>query len=194
MLLAVGWLEPVSDDDLFELYCLVLVLDIISDELGLGQPLESGLLLRGRSHVAAFESSAGRIEVFFDQSPAMVMNIISRYSVVRKAHRGLTGTERRPDILVTFKPFDGSPVTNLLIEIKKSADGQYISDSVYKAFGYLHDFASLWKTTTLNPKLILMIPSGVWPKQDEALTEIAMISSDDRQSLAAILTHIFEGR
>lgn len=33
MLLSVNWLEPVSDDDLFELYVLVLVIDVLSNDL-----------------------------------------------------------------------------------------------------------------------------------------------------------------
>lgn len=191
MLLAVGWLEPISDDDLFELYSLVLVLDVLSNELGLGAPIEYGLMLRDRRHVAGFETPTGRIRVFFDQSPTTALGVISRYAAVREAHQGLIGSERRPDILVTFDPSDVTAVpAQILIEVKKSTDGRYLSDSIYKAFGYLYDFQSLWAPLHRNPKLILLVPEGVSPKADVTIPEVMVISADDRAGLARGLARV----
>jgi hypothetical protein len=74
MLLAANWLEPVSEDDLFELYVLVQVIDIIAEELGFGSPTEYGLVIRDRGHVAQFENNEGRIRIYFDQSPSIFTN------------------------------------------------------------------------------------------------------------------------
>ncbi|MEX0697122.1 MAG: hypothetical protein WD099_06235 [Dongiaceae bacterium] len=185
MLLAVGWLEPISDDDLFELYSLVLVLDVLSNDLALGAPVEYGLLLRDRRYVAAFETPAGRVRVFFDQSPQTALGVYSRYTAVREAHQGLIGAERRPDILVTFEPADATTQTaHIIVEIKKSTDGRYLSDSVYKAFGYLYDFQSLWKAPHPNPKIILIVPEGISPKDGISVPEVMVVSGDDRAALA----------
>jgi len=194
MLLAVGWLEPINDDDLFELYSLVLVLDVLSKDLGLGDPTEYGLLLRGHGYVAAFESPLGHIRVFFDQSPVTALGIPSRYAEVREAHLGLLGVGRRPDILVTLEPADTSmtPI-HMIIEAKKSTDGRYVSDSVYKAFGYLHDFQHLWNTAHPFPKIILIVPEGVSPKGAIASPEVVVLSGSDRVALGKALG-MFSGR
>jgi hypothetical protein len=192
MLLAVGWLEPISDDDLFELYSLVLVLDVLSNELGLGSPVEYGLLLRERRHVALFETESGVVRVFFDQSPAAALGIQGHYTMVRDAHYGITGAERRPDILVSFDPLDKArPSQRIMVEVKKSTDGRYLSDSVYKAFGYLYDFQALWDSP-ISPKIILVVPEGVTPKQTNSTPEVLMMSAQDRNVLASGLRQLLE--
>ena len=190
MLLAVGWLEPIGDDDLFELYSLVLVLDVLSDELGLGSPVEYGLLLRERRHVALFETVSGVVRVFFDQSPAAALGIQGHYTLVRDAHHGITGAERRPDILVTFDPLDkASPPQRIMVEIKRSTDGRYLSDSIYKAFGYLYDFQALW-AAPISPRIILVLPEGVSPKQTNSIPEVLILSAPDRDVLASGLRQL----
>ncbi|HVH73291.1 MAG TPA: hypothetical protein VM755_00090 [Stellaceae bacterium] len=190
MLLAVGWLEPISDDDLFELYSLVLVLDVLSNELGLGSPVEYGLLLRDRRHVALFETENGVVRVFFDQSPAVALGIQGQYTAIRDTHSGITGAERRPDILVTFDPAEkASPPQRLIVEVKKSTDGRYLSDSIYKAFGYLYDFQALW-AAPIAPRIILVVPEGVAPKATNSIPEVLMISAQSRDVLAAGLRQI----
>jgi hypothetical protein len=184
MLLAVGWLKPINDDDLFELYSLVLVLDVLADELGLGSPLEYGLLLRDRRHVASFDTGAGTVRVYFDQSPATVLGLPSRYAAVRDAHQGIVGVERRPDILVEFEPSNGTArARHLIVEVKKTTDGRYLSDSVYKAFGYLYDFQNLWDAESLNPRIILMVPEGVAPREGAGLQEVLVASAENRETL-----------
>ena len=186
MLLAVGWLEQISDDDLFELYVLVIVLDVLSDELGLGNPVEYGLLLRERRYVAAFEGTAGTVRVFFDQSPATALGIPGRYTAVRDAHLGISGAERRPDILVEFDPVDPALAsTRILVEVKKTTDGRYLSDSIYKAFGYLYDFQALWAGGTgPNPKIVLVVPEGVSSREGVSVPEMMIASAGDREALA----------
>jgi hypothetical protein len=185
MLLAVGWLEPICDDDLFELYVLVLVLDVLSDDLALGNPVEYGLLLRERRYVAAFESVNGTIRVFFDQSPATALGIPGRYTAVHDAHLGILGAERRPDILVEFDPIDRTmEAVRTIIEVKKTTDGRYLNDSVYKAFGYLYDFQDLWSATGPIPKIILVVPEGVSSREGVPVPDVMITSASDRVALA----------
>lgn len=131
-----------------------------------------------------FEAKAGVVRVFFNQSPATAFGVQGNYTVVRDAHTGITGVERRPDILVTFDPHDRalSP-RRIIIEVKKSIDGRYLSDSIYKAFGYLYDFDSLW-TTPIAPKIVLIVPESVSPKATNSITEVLIVSAQDRDVLA----------
>lgn len=45
-LVRTGWLAPVSDDNLFEVYALAVVLDVLANECGLGQPTQYGLVTK----------------------------------------------------------------------------------------------------------------------------------------------------
>ena len=133
-----NWLEPVNDDDLFELYVLVLVLDIIAEELNFGTPTEYGLLTTGRRHVALFEKDNSTLSVYFDQSPAAILGNPSAYGTVLRSYTGVSGSERRPDLMLVLT--QGNERREIIVEAKRTSDGPYTSDSIYKVFGYLHDF------------------------------------------------------
>lgn len=185
MLLAVGWLEPVSDDDMFELYALTLVIDIIAQELGFGAPEEYDLVASGRGHVAAFRSEQGRLRVIFDQHPAGATSLRDRYRGIVSAHRGVTGNARRPDIsLIYDRPDDPRFV---IVEVKRTANERYISDSIYKVLGYLYDFAALWSDRQPDPRSIILIPGGVSLAPGRTYPEAAIVSGDDRVALADAL-------
>lgn len=188
MLLAVGWLEPVDIDDLFELYSLVMVIDVISQELGFGDPDEFGLVLPGRKQVASFDRDCGTLKVFFDQSPSAAIGVRGRYRDVVRSHRGVTGSERRPDIILTLER-EGEPRRTLLVEMKKSRDGTYISESIYKVFGYLYDFADCWPVPSEKPKALLLIPEGV--EQVAPSPGVVVATADDRHAIARALSAAF---
>ncbi|WP_047307617.1 hypothetical protein [Rhodopseudomonas palustris] len=181
-LLAVNWLEPVNDDDLFELYVLVLALDLLSDELGFGEPVEYGLVTSKRRHVALFESEHQTVRVYFDQTPAAVLGIPTEYGRVFAQHRGISGGERRPDILVVAER-DGE-TRLVLIEMKKTVDGRYISDSVYKIFAYLYDFRDT-ASTGRTVKAVLVVPSGISAAPGAPAGRTVFVASgDDRAGMA----------
>lgn len=181
MLLAVGWLEPVDIDDLFELYSLVMVLDVISQEIGFGDPDEFGLVMPGRKQVATFEKPIGTIKVYFNQSPFAAIGVRGRYRTIVDRHLGVSGAERRPDIIITLER-PGEIQRTLLIEMKKTLDGVYLSDSVYKVFGYLHDFAACWPEGYARPKAVLLVPEGV--QQVGAAPELVIVAANDRKSIS----------
>lgn len=181
-LLAVNWLEPVNDDDLFELYVLVLALDLLSDELGFGAPAEYGLVTSRRGYVALFEGDHQKVRVYFDQTPAAVLGISTQYGQVLAQHRGISGGERRPDIMVVAEREGETRL--VLIEMKKSSDSRYISDSVYKVFGYLYDFKdALCGTQTM--KALLVVPHGIAAAPNAGTGRSLFIASgDDRAGMA----------
>ena len=181
-LLSVNWLEPVSDDDLFELYVLVLVLDIIGEELDFGTPTEYGLLTTGRRHVALFEKGDATLSVYFDQSPVAILGSRSAYGTVLRTYTGLSGSERRPDLMLVLA--NGDQRREIIVEAKRTSDGPYLSDSIYKVFGYLHDF----QYGGLHPKAVLVIPSGVGPNGNiDAEEDFFMAAGDRRAELASCL-------
>lgn len=189
MLLAVDWLEPVSDDDLFEMFALVTVVDVLAKEVGLGEPVEYGLVVSGRKHVALFDDADGSVSVFFDMSIPATIGGRSRYSATVAEYEGVTGSERRPDILVCRRSPAGT--STVLVEVKRSDSERYISDSIYKMYGYLYDQQDLWTADAPNPRAILLVPGRMWRVSNEAVGPLALCSGDDRTGLASLLSSTF---
>lgn len=158
-LLAVGWLEPVNDDDLFELYALVLTLDVLEVELGLGAPIAVDLVRPGRREVAQFESERGTVSVFFDQSVATIMQTATRYQTLTSSAPAISSHPRRPDIVIRRSHPDGDRA--VLIEMKNTSDPDYISESIYRCFGYLHDFQDIESLSHDGPSCILMVSGDI---------------------------------
>ncbi len=193
-LLRVGWAAPVDDDDLFELYVLVLVLDLLEHELGFGEPYEHGLILRNRKEVARFNGtgSVSGIDVYFDQNPATIFRLKSEYKTVMAAYEGVSGSAHRPDLTLRFRLDDGRE-RRLLVEVKKTEDDKYKRDSVYKVLGYLQDFRALWNDGAEQwPKAVLVFPRGVeavaGTEHDER--DLALVSSNQRERFADLLQEV----
>ncbi len=185
-LLRKGWLAPVSSDDLFELYVLVLVMQAVEGELGFGAPSTYGLIQRGRSAVVTYRRPDGvKAEIYFDQVPSGIFSGCgSEYLQLVRSHTGVTGAERRPDITVRF--FAGAVERRVIIEVKETEDPAYIRDSIYKVLGYLRDFSGIWMGLADQlPKAIIVFPTNVARKHPP--TEIAMVSSDHAGELALML-------
>ncbi len=178
-LLRKGWLAPVSSDDLFELYALIIVMQLVERDMGFGPPATYGLIQKDRSAVATFAHPESDIaaELFFDQVPSGIFAGRSEYLDVISAHEGIGGQERRPDIIIRFStPFADR---RLFMEVKETEDRIYMRDSVYKVLGYLRDFAGIWDNLTKQkPKAILFFPTGVHP--NSPLEADMMIISSDR--------------
>jgi hypothetical protein len=167
-LLRANWLAPVDPDDLFELLVLVRVIDALVDLIG--NPVEYGLITAGRHHVARFPGS-GDIRVLFDQAPPGG-GWSRRYSEVRSRHQGLPPSPRRPDIIL----LRSDPPRALMVEVKRTSDRGYISDSVYKGFGYLADFEDLRVERPGNPRLVIVLPGeDVHPLPGRPLDEGALL-------------------
>lgn len=182
-LLAVNWLEPISSDDLFELYILVLTIDVLAKELCFGDPLEYGLVVAKRDRIAHFAGQNLIIDLFFDQTPAAILKIATAYGSVVADYKELKGAERRPDIMLHVEK-DGVKKL-ILIEVKKTNDDKYASDSVYKMFGYIHDFSSLSGREVVG---ILMLPGGVTqPLTRKINTKLYVASGSSRADFASVL-------
>lgn len=186
-LLRKGWLAPVSSDDLFELYTLILVMQAIESNLGFGEPVSYGLIQRGRSAVATYHhpDRPVKAEIFFDQVPSGIFRTTSEYLKIVGSHDGVTGQERRPDIIVRFS--DGTAERRILVEVKETEDPAYIRDSAYKVMGYMRDFTEVWdRLANQVPKALLVFPTGIAPKGAPA--DIVLVSSDRADDLASALS------
>ena len=190
-LLSSGWLEPVNEDDIFELFGLVLVLDVIGEELGFGSPVEYGLVTAARKHVAKFENERYCVHVFFDQSPREALGVLGRYTAIVKQHRGITGSEHRPDIAVRLRDKSLGSTSTIFVEVKRSSASRYLSESVYKAFGYIFDFAAVWETQQKNPKIVVLVPEEVVFIGDSP-QEVMFVSS--REAMARALNGLVDIR
>lgn len=184
-LLSVNWLSPLNEDDLFELYGLTLVLDILEHEAAFGSPHQYGLAIPGRAHVARFVRGASTVTVYFDQSPVTFLGCHSAQLAIQEAHRGVRSSPRRPDIVIVHEKDDERHV--VFVEAKNSWRGSYLSDGIYKALAYIGDFNDMWHLNQSNPKVVLLVPEDVALRPEVALnsTSVVLVSSFDRRTFAA---------
>jgi hypothetical protein len=166
---------------------LTLVLDLLEEESGLGAPREFGLAISGRAHIARFDKGASTVRVFFDQSPVGFLDAQSVQLDILGAHIGVRAVPRRPDIVVVHDQGDHRRV--IFVEVKKSADAGYLSDSVYKAFGYIADFQAIWSKFASNPKVVLLAPEDVALKSGIGAGDLSvvLVSSMNRDGLRECL-------
>lgn len=194
-LLRRGWLAPIDHDRLFELYTLILTLDVLERELGMGEPVRYGLIQSRRKEVAQFEITDQQLtaRVYFNQAPAKIFSINSEYIDIFRHYDGVSqGKERRPDIAIQFSKATDNYQRNILIEVKETDSGPYQRDSIYKALGYLYDFRTLWKSAQAQkPKAIMVFPEEVRLKPSASPdAELALVSAEDRERLAQLLRDV----
>jgi hypothetical protein len=191
-LLRSGWLEPIQEDDLFELYVLVVILETLKTDLGFGEPSAFGLIKPGRREIAVFSREPDGIEadLYFDQSPVEIFELPSVYQETLGRFEGLTAYARRPDITVRFRK-PGGIEHRLLVECKRTDDDGYRRDSVYKALAYLKDFGELWANVPQQrPKVLVVFPKGINPRGFGGLDvrELDLVGIEDRVRLRTLIS------
>ncbi len=179
--LSTNTLAPNDPEDVFELLALARVFDALEANFRLGAPRSFWMRIRtgsSRGPVAEFDDGlGGTIEVYFNRTPAFLLEAPTRYSAVFKQHQGLgTGADRRPDIVVVRHARDGRRRI-FFLEAKlpgSSSTGGYVRDSIYKAFGYLYDFAGLWDPEQ-TLRVGLYVPTDVRPADEVAGARSEMV-------------------
>jgi hypothetical protein len=189
----VGWLRPLSDDDIFEAYVLARVMSSIEYDLSFGKPVEYGLVLPSRKFIAKYNAkynnSEVTIKIYFDQSPITLSSYseLSHYMDISEAYF-INLLPRRPDVLVEIISHDYSRI--LLIEAKNTKNIDYISESVYKIFGYLHDFERIWDSAQ-QIRALLVLPTALPSKLSMASTpHLPILSADDQHGIASAIRSV----
>lgn len=189
-LLAVGWLEPLNDDDLYELYALILVLDILEEDLGLGAPVKIDLVRPGRREIAMFEADDRTVSVFFDQSFSGIVGRPARYETTTASTPGLSSYPRRPDIIIAGADRAGRIDRTILLEVKNTSDPTYVAESIYRCFGYLHDFQDTGTFVNDQANCILLV-NGVIGTRPATYRDLTVVTSAMRGELADVLGGAF---
>lgn len=180
-LLLEGYLTPISDDDLLELYVLICTLDAVESFVDGSWSRSFGLIREKRGAVAVFKSNDENpvsIQVLFDQAPSELGYTSSSYVAIAQAYDVRAG-ERRPDITISF----GTPTEQVpfFLEAKCSRSSLYIRHSIYKALGYIRDFSDSWSPApSICPKFALVFEECGQPEADfdEQNSEIQLLSAD----------------
>ncbi|OMD42786.1 hypothetical protein BSK56_24905 [Paenibacillus borealis] len=200
-----GWIQPKVEehtDDLFELFVLLSTLNTVEDIMSnqnLDFKIEYNLIRPGGSHIVArVRSEKMDIQIMYDRSPEKLFGtseINSLYKRILGMYDGVTGSARRPDILLKINDIQNSRESRLLIEVKNTEAGSsYANESIYKALGYLKDYDGFWKAEQ-QPKIVLTYPYGIkakseidseWLEQD-----LVLISGDLKIKLKQIIQRFF---
>jgi hypothetical protein len=178
-LLTSGWIVPMSDDDVFEVFVLLKVMKHLAELLG--EP-ETYVVRAGRDHIAEYRQRATTVRVYFDQAPRLSdVSANSEYLEVISNYVGIIGSLHRPDITLEVSRHD-QPTRWLLIDMKNTNTDDYVRESIYKGFGYVVDFAELWRPED-HPRVVIVFPSAGEIKAgraDLALSRgVMLVTSDD---------------
>jgi len=190
--LSTGWLAPLSDDDLYEIYVLVRVLRALEARLAGNDPARIDYRLigaGGTGALATFRSPEWIGHAFFDMAPHNTFNEIFsdsdyRYTSLLYEYGTASMSARRPDICIKLRRKSDGFTVPLIVEVKNtSLADQYGRDSIYKVLGYLSDCAKLWSAErrSIRPKAALVLRDGVAPKDyDSSLArEIVLFCPPD---------------
>lgn len=170
-ILKVGWVGPLVDDDLFEIYVLVRVLRALENALcqGSSDTAEYNLIGRGSTWIAKLSGMEWVATVHFNAAPhnsfySLIDENDYKYKTLLAHYGGAAAAARRPDISVLLRRKADGFILPIIIEVKNtSLHSQYGRDSIYKVFGYLADFAKLWVSErgAIRPKAALVLRSDV---------------------------------
>lgn len=147
-------LAPENHDDLFEVWTLLVLVDLHLRE---GWELREAVLIGGDASPKRPKFILGKddaiAEIFYQTLPPE-MGKSSAYKVIFSEY-DLDASMRRPDVTICVK-WPSGQVQRTIVEVKRTRDDQYILDSVYKTLGYLSDFKD---TVGPNSPLALLV---VW--------------------------------
>ena len=137
-------LVPLSDDTLYELFILFEIIRV------LGPPIQMRLIDYTTKEIATFRIGGKSVKLYYQRVRDLLES--SKYKQMFEDY-DLPVAARRPDMILVLE-IEGKKV--LLVEVKRSSDKDYISDSVYKVLGYLADFEEEFQKDQ-KPKAVLVV-------------------------------------
>jgi hypothetical protein len=168
-------MAPENLDDLFEVWGLLTFVQLHLEE---GWILQQAHLIGGdhdpKRPRFTLEKDGAAAEIFFQTVPAEMVKV-STYKELF-ANYDLPVAIRRPDISLKLT-VDEQP-RHMIVEVKRTSDPGYITDSVYKTIGYISDFKRALGPGT--PLAILLVWEGVSPINDDAATMPLVIKTAEQ--------------
>jgi hypothetical protein len=153
-----GVLKPLNRDTLYEVYILLITMTSLNQ---LGWRRENLRLIGyGKGAVAQYKHSDTILRIYYQTLPTDFVQNSLYTELLRKYQMDVS--LRRPDIILEFQSekFDFK-----ILEVKRTRNRQYITESVYKVLGYLKDFERCFLSAKL-PHAILVIWEGVETTKD----------------------------
>lgn len=152
-------LAPENHDDLFEIWVLLTFVELHLSE---GWEISEAHLIGsdGTPRRPKFTLTKGEtvVELFYQILPTEMASSSIYKSVFQEYE--FDASVRRPDITVKVSHPDGE--SRFIIEVKRTRDPAYITESVYKTLGYIADFKNSLGPDA--PLAVLVVWEGIKPK------------------------------
>jgi hypothetical protein len=151
-------MAPENCDDLFEVWAL---LTLVERHLNEGWQITDAQLIGAetgpRRPRFTLAKMGDTVSIYYQIVPT-AMAKSSVYKDIFNEY-DLSASVRRPDITASLSSADVNQT--IIIEVKRTSDKGYITDSVYKTLGYLSDFRSTIGPDT--PQALLLVWKGIEP-------------------------------
>jgi hypothetical protein len=149
---------PENCDDLFEVWAL---LTLVERHLNEGWQITDAQLIGAEAGPRRPRFTLTKMEDTVSIYYQIVPNTMAKSSVYKEifSEYDLTASIRRPDITASLSGTENNQT--IIIEVKRTSDKGYITDSVYKTLGYLSDFKSTVGPDA--PQALLLVWKGIEP-------------------------------
>lgn|GEM_PF-6626456 len=166
---------PEDPATLFELWWLFSVANCLTEQGWLIEELRSTV-----SKGPAFSLSCGEdvVRLFYQRLPSSLSSS-NRYQEVQRAN-GLLASQRRPDIILQKVKASGETVS-VILEVKLSENPRYITEGIYKVFGYLFDYSKLAEANSARGFVLVWSTEGT-PNFESVVTVLSARNFPDYSS------------
>ena len=171
---------PENCDDLFEVWAL---LTLVERHLNEGWQITDAQLIGAETGPRRPRFTLSRMDetvsIYYQTVPASMASS-SVYKEIFKEY-DLTASIRRPDITASINgPYKSQTI---IIEVKRTSDKGYITESVYKTLGYLSDFKRTVGPD--SPQAILLVWNGIRPVATRSPTSpIHILTAQEYSSMS----------
>lgn len=171
---------PENCDDLFEVWAL---LTLVERHLNEGWQITDAQLIGAETGPRRPRFTLTRMQDTVSIYYQIVPATMAKSSVYKEIFReyDLTASIRRPDITASLN-VDGT-IQTVIVEVKRTRDKGYITDSVYKTLGYLSDFRDTVGPDA--PQAILLVWDGIEPVVKRSPTSpIHILTADEYKGMS----------
>ena len=165
-------LEPMNLDQLYEVYVFFKLIEVLEKE---GEDLNLGLLRKGNDYSAKSVVDGVEIKIYYQHTPDIFIKK-SKYKKIFESY-DLNVNTRRPDVIIEYVE-DGKSQYRI-VEVKRTDNKDYITDSVYKVLGYRHDFIDAKLTNTIPCVLVVWDGIKIDDKQKALENKLLILNRED---------------
>lgn len=163
-------LEPLNNDQLYEIYVFFKLIDGFPNK----ENLKLGLLKPENDYSAKYSTNEESITIYYQNVPEIFKKESKNKEIFNSYNLDISS--RRPDIIIEFEK--NGIYSYRIIEVKRTKAKYYIVNSVYKVLAYIYDFKKI--ETVKNLPSVLVVWNGIKIQSKKAYdNEVIILNKEE---------------